>query len=238
MTLQFHFMRLKVLIQTVTWHYLALWLRGVLVIREELHSRGMNLDLEKVMMTKTDPHPAAFATQRKNGRSLDSHAAQTAKAAYIFYNTEHSVPGQYSHFSWLLLSIPGSCRFLFSVIASSTDFRTNSTKFRVFFWFFGYSQNFHQAFGPLRHLPSDNRTGASPGASLIFSTWSRRRSGHWGCFSSASSTLWRPRSGDVQKPHELLRNSEEDLRRSRWCDTVWISVKCVAKKNEFRCNGC
>ena len=32
----------------------------------------MNLDLEKVMMTKTDPHPAAFA-------------------AYIFYNTEHSV---------------------------------------------------------------------------------------------------------------------------------------------------
>eukprot|EP00434_Breviolum_minutum_P037302 symbB.v1.2.033073.t1/scaffold4060.1/size46548/2 len=51
----------------------------------------MNLDLEKVMMTKTDPHPAAFATQRKNGRSLDSHAAQTAKAAYIFYNTEHSV---------------------------------------------------------------------------------------------------------------------------------------------------
>lgn len=198
----------------------------------------MNLDLEKVMMTKTDPHPAAFATQRKNGRSLDSHATQTAKAAYIFYNTEHSVPGQYSHFSWFLLSIPGSCRFLFSVIASSTNFKTNSTKFRVFFWFFGYSQNFHQAFGPLRHLPSDNRTGASPGASLIFSTWSRRRSGHWGCFSSASSTLWRPRSGDVQKPHELLRNSEEDLRRSRWCDTVWISVKCVAKKNEFRCNGC
>ena len=67
---------------------------------QKLHSRGMNLDLEKVMMTKTDPHPAAFATrQRQNGRSLDSHAAQTAKAAYIFYNTEHSVPGQYSHFS-------------------------------------------------------------------------------------------------------------------------------------------
>lgn len=164
----------------------------------------------------------------KNGRSLDSHAAQTAKAAYIFYNTEHSVPGQHSHFSWFLLSIPGSCRFLFSVIASSTDFRTNSTKFRVvYFWFFGYSQNFHQAFGPLHHpLPSDNRNSASPGASLIFSTWSRRRSGDWGCFSSASSTLWRQRSGDVQKPHELLRNSEKDLRRSR-CGYMW----------KFRCNG-
>ena len=205
----------------------------------------MNLDLEKVMMTKTDPHPAAFATRQTIQQNSWQELAccATAKAAYIFYNTEHSVPGQYSHFSSFALAfqvLVGSC---FQPLLPSTDFKTNWTKFPVIFLFFldthRISTKHLDHFGPLRHpLPSDNCKGASPGASLILSTWSRRRSGGWGCFSSASSTLWRQRSGDVQKPYELLRNSEKDLRRS-WCGYVWISISWnVCKKNEFRCNGC